>query len=1301
MNRPSHLRWSLLGAILLLLAIASLGARAMAQTNANEGTTLAGNWARPRNLSMSGVASNPAIVLLSDGTMRVFWWDEFDGTMVADGILTPPPAGTDSGEPAAGPAGSGSAREAWSSPIRATIQLSETVEIEGENVTVRTPIQTAPKIVGDASGRAHAFWLGEPDADTGDTPLLYSRLNPESTGWSVPTSLATSAGSFAVAADDTGAVHLVFVQIEPAPGLPVGLYYRRLPARGFGWSVPATVHLSRYFRLLSPDGDSLRLTADSEGNLHAAWEGPDRGQILLAHSTDQGTTWSEPEAYLGSGIQPESDRVIALPGSAPAVLWAPTDDPGQRIAASADGDTLELSAWDGARWLETAKQTLHLEDPESGEQVLLHDLGLALVPPSAGEEEGVAMLAVVGLDDSGDLWITGTTVNTLEQLLARPEVGDAPSGTGAVAPVNLSQSGAASDPAIVASSGSMLFAFWQDQFDGLTMADALVVTSTVLSGTEEISTSREIWSEPRALPLLAPQVGNGDTGAATSVEGTPQLVSDASGRIHAFWVTEPAGTTTAGETAARPLMYSQLAQDASAWSSPAVLAELVAAYDVAAYSSGGLHIAYIETSATPSSPAGIYYRRLEQDSTYWTAPIALQQSRYFRLLTPEAAHLRLAADETGAVYVTWDVPQQGDLVLAHSPDGGVSWEDPAAVGSAEEGAQRGRLVTVPQGDTLFLWEAAASVGSCSLSQATVREVLEAGIDAGRLVLESLGTCPESERFVPLGENQVLMVLGSGSDALTLAVWDGSRTGGQWSEPSRLAFSFEDATSGRRVYLGNLQVALVETPDDITEGLSGRALVVAGIDQEGDVWATSSETGALNAVFATPSPWSSPVEVSSSEAHPDLPAVAADGEGRVHALWAEAVSTAEPAAGLMYARWDGEGWTSPVQVLASPESGSGEPDLVAQGDRLHAVWSSQDGQILYSTAFTQDAYAAGSWSESRVLSDQGSFATDPDLVADAAGGIHAVFAVPVNEGRGIYYTYSADGETWTPPRQVFDAAMADWIAAVQPQLAVDDYGFLHVAWVRTLLPGNGAPEGVYYARSLDGGENWSEPLDAAIGSYGWPQVMVTTEGGVHLVWQEIDSQITWWHRSSADAGETWATPERIAGFQDVGGPAKLMTADGSLHLVGLQTDEEELSTLLYTTWNGSQWSSPEAYRLEVNSVEAGVSAALAPALHRLEVLFRGESQGQDETAQLGLWYTGRELPVVDVTPPPAFVLGPTATPRPAPSPAPSATPPPDLSGASPATGGDSDLFLPILLAGGGALLIVGAAAGARVLGQRRR
>ena len=77
---------------------------------------------------------------------------------------------------------------------------------------------------------------------------------------------------------------------------------------------------------------------------------------------------------------------------------------------------------------------------------------------------------------------------------------------------NLSASGAASNPAIVALDQGLLRAFWWDAFDGLVAADGQVVASSMVSGTEQVTVTREIWSKARAVPL--------------PVEGTPEIAVD-------------------------------------------------------------------------------------------------------------------------------------------------------------------------------------------------------------------------------------------------------------------------------------------------------------------------------------------------------------------------------------------------------------------------------------------------------------------------------------------------------------------------------------------------------------------------------------------------------------------------------------------------------------------------------------------------------------------------------------------------------------------------------------------------------
>jgi hypothetical protein len=853
-------------------------------------------------------------------------------------------------------------------------------------------------------------------------------------------------------------------------------------------------------------------------------------------------------------------------------------------------------------------------------------------------------------------------------------------------PVNLSHGGAASSPVILAQPDGSLRAFWWDRFDGLTLAEGTGVTVTV-------------WSEPQPVPILVPQPP--EPGVPATVEpipigSMPRLVSDSSGTVHAFWLGEPDE-----ETRAQPLLHARLPSGETDWSTPTTVAPSTVGFDVIADVTGTLHLAYITAVEQATAAAGVYYRSSDNNGQSWRRAEPIDQSRYLRLLTPETAWVRLAADGASGLHVTWDDPNLEQSVLVTSSDGGATWTAPQAIGDAKERSQRGRVVPVPAGETLLLWEAEPSEGACSLFQAPVAELLAETSSAGQQVLEELTACPQNERFVPVGDAQVLMMAGSGSDTLTLAAWNGE----EWSKPTQLSFSFEDPELGRQVYLSELQAALTEPSSSQGEGPASGTLVIAGTDQAGDVWAAGSQVSALELVFAPPPPWSTPESFSGDEMVPSLPAVAADAEGRLHVLWSEASDRAEPGTVLLYARWDGARWTDPTNVLQSAEGKADQPALTVVGDRLHAAWiSGQNSGVSYSSAFTSDAHTAAGWSEPQCLPGPLAAKSWPEIEADADGVLHVVYAVPLNEGRGIYYTRSEDGgENWSEARQVFDAAAAGWAMADYPRLAVDIQGLLHVAWVRAALPGSGPAGGVYYARSLDGGETWTEAVAVVEGAHAWPLVAVSAPGQVQVLWNEANGQRAWWYRGSADGGETWTRPERVPGFGTVPGPAGLIAeGNGALHLVGLGQEDNGEWALRYATWDGDRWSLPEMFPLNLEKVEPGVTAGLLPALRRLEVIFRAELEGEVGTTQLGLWHTGRLVPTVAVTPVPTFVPRPAVTLSPTPVLAPDPTSAPGLSSApTPTAGGSLPLPLPLLLAGGLAVLIVAGVLGMRLLRIGRR
>jgi hypothetical protein len=326
-----------------------------------------------------------------------------------------------------------------------------------------------------------------------------------------------------------------------------------------------------------------------------------------------------------------------------------------------------------------------------------------------------------------------------------------------------------------------------------------------------------------------------------------------------------------------------------------------------------------------------------------------------------------------------------------------------------------------------------------------------------------------------------------------------------------------------------------------------------------------------------------------------------------------------------------------------------------------------------------------------------------IKTDLVGALHVVYAVPLNEGRGIYYTRSDDGgETWSEAQVIFDAAAAGWAMVDRPSLAVDGWGRPHVAWVRAPLPGSGPPEGIYYTRLEGGGVNqdtegmWSEPVEIADGPYDWPRVVATLTGQVHVLWGEANGSFGWTHQWFADGGAGWTRPEHVGQFAGVHGPVGLVgDGAGTLHLVGVGEDDAGEPALLYTTWAGERWDDLETHRLTYGARgEPGAAIALESALGRLHVTFREETEDEEGEAQMTMRYVSRSVPVVEVTPVPAFTPRPTMTPVLEATPMPTPTPRPAVNPEAPSPGPPSlslgPLTLPLLSVGGilvAALLVV--------------
>ncbi len=219
-------------------------------------------------------------------------------------------------------------------------------------------------------------------------------------------------------------------------------------------------------------------------------------------------------------------------------------------------------------------------------------------------------------------------------------------------PVNLSRSGAASEPVVVVDATGRIHVVWRDAFDGAvyTSGDGTDWTSPVAA---ELPFSTRFYYPTLRAEQPTPQF-------------TPRLVADAAGRVHAFWKDDEDNLYASSVPADR---FAEFA----AWTERALLSESALDYDVTVGPDGRLHLVYLRTAHSELAPAGIYYRQLGSGELFWSQPVALYQSIYFRLLAPGDLYLAVAAGENSGVYVAWNDPRLGAILQIESANGGLAW----------------------------------------------------------------------------------------------------------------------------------------------------------------------------------------------------------------------------------------------------------------------------------------------------------------------------------------------------------------------------------------------------------------------------------------------------------------------------------------------------------------------------------------------------------------------------------------------------------------------------------------------------
>lgn len=648
-------------------------------------------WAAPLNLSHSGLTSNPALVVDSDGTAHVVWQDD-----TANYLYTKLEG------------------DQWSTPE--ITNLNRLFRMPGVDEP-RDPLQLAnytgsnPLFIA-GSDQIFAFWI------SADGVVFTSKVSNQGFGdvaaWDSARSVTRGAASFAAAMDASGELHLAFLRLaENDPANPPGIYYTRSTQNGASWANPVLLYESAYLLRLGEGEANLSLATAGIGDtqsVYVAWDNRPRKQVFLAQSADGGISWEQPTLVAGPtpgsgsagpfnirvGTDQKSVVLIWQSGSPGAcsqyyqysgdfgATWA---DPqpmmedrtgcaqsNQFVTGLATGqeghlylftriqNQVLLSAWSDSQWSQPQVQTVlsGFEEPEIFTQVILgcHQASLS------GER-----IYVVGCDlgGGGDVWITSRDLGASTGFFS-PAVWDQPSPvTDGNIPIEAIE--------VIATGDDLIHAFFSQSQDP-------VIYYTYWNG--------EVWS--RTTPALELPEGESGWPAVTAGPGNELylIVRNNKGALYF-------SRAISGEASAK-----------SRWSVPMRIEGghegKVGSVDIA-WGAGTVFVAY---SIPVNEGRGIYLVHSEDKGSTWSKPVQVFNGEASGFDLVGAPSLLVA--ENGQLHVVWQQqsilgdgnPEPLSLHYARSEDAGITFNDAKLV--VDEPVRWQAMASDHKGNLHLFWQ---------------------------------------------------------------------------------------------------------------------------------------------------------------------------------------------------------------------------------------------------------------------------------------------------------------------------------------------------------------------------------------------------------------------------------------------------------------------------------------------------------------------------------------------------------------------------------------------------------------------
>lgn len=706
-------------------------------------------------------------------------------------------------------------------------------------------------------------------------------------------------------------------------------------------------------------------------------------------------------------------------------------------------------------------------------------------------------------------------------------------------PVNLSHSGSSTNPLLVVDADGLIHVIWVDQFDGYKYID---------------SADGITWTSPRTVkfPFSPDQ------------DSLPTFIADGNGITHIFWLNN-----------INTLYYSQVRSGSlgnpTVWNQARPLSGSVVDFKAAIDSRNTLHVSYGKNFSKGDDVAGIFYRKL--DAIGWSAPVNLFASEYFRSISPEGAHVRIAVSNDPVkkdVYVVWDNPAQKRIFMAKSVDDGLNWDDAYEVVGPEadlgSGGPHNVEINIFKDGILLMWVVGSPGDQCTLySRWSISGDDE--LSEPRKMFDGLSICPNTSDFIGSDQDYSLAVL-SVQNGLSMVAWNGK----EWSSPqpqSELA-SFSDPATLDPILFSCQEIAF-----------HNNSFFVVGCDKgnSGDIWFTSRSLGSFESWFPSPSAWSLfSVVANIPQKISDVVSVS-DESNRIHTIWAQSAVSEKniDKPSIQYIRWDGAKWSEPVSIITDLTGVPTQLTLtIDKQGKLLLTWVDQsNGELMFSWANSERANIPVEWSQSKALPAPSKLVSSPNILVDSAGTIVVAYAVYVNEHRGIYITYSTDlGANWSSPSLAYDASSAGWDMVDQPKISLTTDGTLHLLFRQYSLFVSGyVPISLHYSRSSDSGITWDRDEVVDEGNVQWSEI-INDGQSLHRLWQVKDeAAVALHHQFSTDEGVAWGAKTTISKAPEKAiQVSTTMSTNGNLYFT--QMIDNEILSIQDWKWDNLLWDAQE-------------------------------------------------------------------------------------------------------------------------------